>query len=179
MATPPPLRGMRTDYPDVPLRESDLAADPLAQFAGWLHDAVQAGLPEPNAMVLATAAKDGAPSARIVLLKGVDNGGFVFYTNYESRKARELAANPQASLLFFWGQIFINNSLYEGRELKRLPGSELCAFSNLWNYQISRKTISEAARGAVLKGACCRDNILNRHSGLFHIRQGHADGTAF
>jgi len=93
---------MRADYPDVPLSEPGLAADWVGQFTGWLAEAVAAGLPEPNAMVLATADPCGAPSARTVLLKGYDERGLVFFTNYGSRKGTELAANPYASAVFPW-----------------------------------------------------------------------------
>lgn len=99
---PEALPEMRREYGDRPLAEGDLAVDWPAQFAAWLADAVAAGLPEPNAMVLATATADGRPSARTVLLKGYDDGGFVFFTNYESRKGGELSASPYASLVFPW-----------------------------------------------------------------------------
>jgi pyridoxamine 5'-phosphate oxidase len=84
------------------LRRSDLDPDPLAQFAAWFLAAGEAGVPVPEAMALATAAPDGAPSARMVLLKGFDERGLVFFTSYGSRKGRELAANPRAALLFHW-----------------------------------------------------------------------------
>lgn len=84
------------------LLEGDLHADPLAQFEAWFADAEAAGIRLPEAMILATAAATAVPSARTVLLKGVDDGGFVFFTNYESRKGRELAENPSAALLFYW-----------------------------------------------------------------------------
>jgi pyridoxamine 5'-phosphate oxidase len=93
---------MRLDYGDRPLSEEDLAADWPTQFGLWFAEAVAAGLPEPNAMVLATADPGGRPSARTVLLKGYDARGFVFFTNYESRKGIELAANPYTSLVFPW-----------------------------------------------------------------------------
>jgi pyridoxamine 5'-phosphate oxidase len=85
-----------------PLLENDVLADPLRQFAAWLEEARAAGIRAPEAMVLATAAADGAPSARMVLLRGFDERGFVFYTSYESRKSRELDANARAALLFSW-----------------------------------------------------------------------------
>lgn len=94
--------GLRREYADRGLAEDDVAADPVEQFHRWLADAVAAGIPEPNAMVLATAGADGQPSARTVLLKGVDERGFVWFTNYRSRKGRELEANPRAALLFSW-----------------------------------------------------------------------------
>jgi pyridoxamine 5'-phosphate oxidase len=84
------------------LTESSLAADPVSQFARWLSDASAAGLPEPTAMVLATASSSAAPRARTVLLKGYGPDGFIFYTNKTSRKGRELAENPRACLLFPW-----------------------------------------------------------------------------
>jgi len=93
---------LRRDYRLAGLTESDLATDPLQQFERWFQDARTADLLEPNAMTLATAGTDGAPTARTVLLKGYDPRGFVFFTNYESRKGRELAENPRASLLFTW-----------------------------------------------------------------------------
>lgn len=97
-----PVARMRQAYAAGGLAEEDLADDPLIQFGRWFADAVRAGLREPNAMVLASAAADGAPSARLVLLKGYDEAGLVFFTNYDSRKAAELRANPQAALLFPW-----------------------------------------------------------------------------
>ena len=84
------------------LSEESLAADPVTQFARWLADAVDAGVPDPTAMVLATASATGAPRARTVLLKGYDADGFTFYTNRTSRKGRELAENPRACLVFPW-----------------------------------------------------------------------------
>jgi pyridoxamine 5'-phosphate oxidase len=93
---------LRKEYARGGLHESDLAADPFAMFDRWLADAVAAELPEPNAMVLASATPDGRPSARMVLLKGVTEFGFVFYTNLLSRKGTELAANPTCALLFPW-----------------------------------------------------------------------------
>jgi pyridoxamine 5'-phosphate oxidase len=85
-----------------PLGESDLDPDPLRQFAAWFEEAGAAGVRAPEAMALATAAADGRPSVRMVLLKGFDERGFVFFTGYESRKGDELAANPRAALLFYW-----------------------------------------------------------------------------
>jgi len=96
------LADLRKDYSLAGLAEKDLARDPFRQFEKWFQEAEAAKIPEPNAMTLATAARDGRPSVRTVLLKGVDGRGFVFYTNYESRKGRELEANPRAALLFPW-----------------------------------------------------------------------------
>jgi pyridoxamine 5'-phosphate oxidase len=94
---------MRRDYPALgEFTEGDLAPDWWSQFSRWFADAVAAGLPEPNAMVLATADAEGRPSTRTVLLKLYDERGFTFFTNYGSRKGGELAANPNASLVFPW-----------------------------------------------------------------------------
>jgi len=93
---------LRTEYKRATLDEAAVAPNPLAQFARWFDEAVAARLPEPNAMTLATVGADGRPAARIVLLKGVDERGFVFYTNYDSRKGRELAGGAPAALLFHW-----------------------------------------------------------------------------
>lgn len=96
---------IRQDYQRQSLDESSIDPDPLVQFRMWLRQAVEAGLREPNAMTLATASPDGDPSARIVLLKGLDSDGFVFYTNYESRKGRDLTANPRGELVFYWNEL--------------------------------------------------------------------------
>jgi pyridoxamine 5'-phosphate oxidase len=96
---------IRKEYMYAGLHERDLAKDPFEQFSRWFHDAQEAGVPEVNAMTLATVSKDGMPNARIVLLKGISETGFMFYTNYESTKGRELAENPNASIVFFWPQV--------------------------------------------------------------------------
>ena len=96
------LAALRREYGDHGLDVPDLAPDPIEMFRRWLHDTVVAGVHEPNAMVVSTVSADGRPSSRMVLLKGLDERGFVFYTNYESAKARDLEANPAASLLFPW-----------------------------------------------------------------------------
>ena len=97
-----PLADLRKDYALAGLTEKDLARDPFRQFEKWFQEAEASKLVEPNAMILATAGRDGRPSARTMLLKGVDGRGFVFFTNYESRKGRELDANPHATLVFPW-----------------------------------------------------------------------------
>ncbi|MEQ1774046.1 MAG: pyridoxamine 5'-phosphate oxidase [Burkholderiales bacterium] len=93
---------IRQEYMRAGLDERDVPAEPLAQFKAWFDDASNAELPLPNAMSLSTVAADGKPASRIVLLKGVDHGGFVFYTNYDSRKGREISSNAHAALLFGW-----------------------------------------------------------------------------
>ena len=93
---------LRVDYKRATLSERDAASDPFELFTRWFDEAVAAAIPEPNAMTLATVDAAGRPTARIVLMKGVDARGVVFHTNYDSRKGRDLAANPRAALLFFW-----------------------------------------------------------------------------
>ena len=96
------IADLRQEYARESLDEHKVALDPIAQFSRWFQEAMGSACAEPNAMTLATAEQDGRPSARIVLLKGFDARGFVFFTNYRSRKGRELALNPQGALLFHW-----------------------------------------------------------------------------
>jgi pyridoxamine 5'-phosphate oxidase len=99
------LAAMREEYRKGGLSEADVAADPITQFRRWFEAAVEGGVHEPNGMTLATVGVDGQPSARVVLLKGLDARGLAFYTNKESRKGRELAANAKAALTFWWGPL--------------------------------------------------------------------------
>ncbi|XP_020100651.1 pyridoxine/pyridoxamine 5'-phosphate oxidase 1, chloroplastic [Ananas comosus] len=99
------IASLRENYTSPELLEDQVMADPVDQFQIWFDEAVSTGLREPNAMALSTSGKDGKPSSRMVLLKGVDKQGFIWYTNYESRKARELSENPHASLLFYWNHL--------------------------------------------------------------------------
>ncbi len=96
------IRALRTDYTLGALSEGDVDPDPTRQLAVWVDEAVGAGMPEPNAMTLATATPEGRPSARVVLLRGLDDRGLVFYTNHHSRKGAELLANPYAAAVFHW-----------------------------------------------------------------------------
>ncbi|MFO7997488.1 MAG: pyridoxamine 5'-phosphate oxidase [Bacteroidales bacterium] len=96
------LTSLRQEYAAERLEESQAAKDPFLQFATWFDQAMATGQKEPNAMTLATSSGDGKPSARVVLLKEVDERGFVFFTNYQSQKGRELAENPYAALVFLW-----------------------------------------------------------------------------
>ncbi|NBT13152.1 MAG: pyridoxamine 5'-phosphate oxidase [Planctomycetia bacterium] len=105
MTTESRLTHARKEYEQGALDEASSAASPIRQFALWYDAAVAAGVPEPEAMVLSTATPDGRPSARVVLLRGFDEAGFCFFTNYTSRKGRELAANPQAALTFHWAAL--------------------------------------------------------------------------
>jgi pyridoxamine 5'-phosphate oxidase len=96
---------LRKEYTRAGLDKADVDPDPIVQFHEWFETVIDADLHEPNAMILATASPDGKPSARTVLLKGYDERGFVFYTNYEGRKANEIEANPMCALLFYWGEL--------------------------------------------------------------------------
>lgn len=99
------LTDLRREYASRSLDEKDADADPIRQFTIWFDEALKSQLIDVNAVTLATASAKGEPSARTVLLKGADENGFVFYTNYDSAKGRDLAENPRASLLFFWAEL--------------------------------------------------------------------------
>jgi pyridoxamine 5'-phosphate oxidase len=161
---PPDPGPMRRDYgagqdPDG-LVEEELAADWVTQFANWFADAVAAGLPEPNAMVLATADAAGRPSARTVLLKGYDERGFVFFTNYESRKATELFANPYASLVFPWfpirrqvvvcgGAVPVDRGETEAYFASRPRDSQLGAWASPQSRVVAGRAVLDAALSEV------------------------------
>jgi pyridoxamine 5'-phosphate oxidase len=99
------LQNLRNEYSAATLTEKEIKQDPIKQFDKWFNDAIAASVNEPNAMTLATATTDGRPSARIVLLKGFNNQGFMFYTNYLSRKGKEMGKNPLVSTVFFWPEL--------------------------------------------------------------------------
>ena len=120
------LADLRQTYARSSLSRSAVDADPLAQFNSWLDQALSAELPEPNAMTLATAGAYGKPSARIVLIKGVDSRGFVFFSNYASHKGRDLETNPHAALLFHWTELERQVRI-EGR-VEKLPDLESDAY---------------------------------------------------
>ena len=142
------------------LRRRDLEPDPLAQFAGWFGDARTAGGRLPEAVALATATPDGAPSARMVLLKGFDADGFVFYSGYESRKGRELAANPQAALLFYWDAL--------GRQVRIEGGVERVSGQESDEYWGSRPLGSRLSAAASEQSAvvASREELERRVAGL-------------
>ena len=97
------IRVLRREHEDVGINFDDLDRDPVVQFGRWLQEAIDAEEHLPTAMTVATVSREGRPSARITLLKGVDDGGFVFFSNYESLKGRQLSENPEAALVFYWG----------------------------------------------------------------------------
>lgn len=105
MSSLQPVADIRKDYKMAELTEASVLTDPFQQFDGWWNEALQSQIDEVNAMTLATVTPQGKPDARIVLLKGYDDRGFVFYTNYESRKGQEMAVHPYASLVFFWKEL--------------------------------------------------------------------------
>lgn len=120
------LAALRAEYSRGGLAEADLTPDPVSMFRRWLADAADAGLHEPNAMVVATATPDGRPSARMVLLKGLDDRGFVFFTNTGSRKGEELAGNPACSLLFPWHPL--ERQVRVDGLASRLPDEDVAAY---------------------------------------------------
>ncbi len=120
------LASLRKDYTLAGLNEQDLAPSPFQQFERWFQEARDAEVIEPNAMTLATATPDGAPSARTVLLKGFDEQGFVFFTNYESRKGQELAANARACLVFPW--LALERQVKIGGTVARVSRDETAAY---------------------------------------------------
>jgi len=123
---PDRIAALRAQYADVGLDEADLRAEPMAQFERWLGEVIELGLPEPNAMVLSTSDASGRPSSRHVLLKGVGPDGFVFFTNYGSRKGLELTANPHASLCFPW--FCIGRQVIVTGSVSKVTGAETAAY---------------------------------------------------
>ncbi|HYV91317.1 MAG TPA: pyridoxamine 5'-phosphate oxidase [Chitinophagales bacterium] len=116
------LQNLRQEYEATPLDEDSILKNPVEQFRIWFEDAVRSKLPEPNAMALATANVDFKPSVRMVLLKGIEDNAFIFFTNYNSRKGKELLWNPYATLLFFWNELHRQVRI-EGR-VKKIPAEE-------------------------------------------------------
>jgi pyridoxamine 5'-phosphate oxidase len=99
------IASLRTDYKNKELSKKDVNPDPIVQFRTWLQEAIDAKIPDPNALILSTATAEGAPSSRVLLLKGIELGSFIFYTNYNSNKGRQLAENNHAAITFFWPQL--------------------------------------------------------------------------
>jgi len=150
------LADLRQEYMRAGLSETQAEQDPFRQFERWFDDALRAKLPLPNAMTLATVTAQGTPSARIVLLKGVEDGGFVFYTNYGSRKGRELQARPAACLVFQWSDLerqvrvdgavqrvsaAASDAYYAGRPL----GARLSAWASAQSEAVASRAVLEAS----------------------------------
>lgn len=150
------LASLRQEYMRAGLSESDADRDPMRQFERWFEDALRAKLPLPNAMTLATVARDGAPAARVVLLKGVERGGFVFYTNYRSRKGRELDERAQACLVFMWSELErqvritgrvekVDAADSDAYFVTRPAGSRLSAWASEQSEKVSSRAVLEKA----------------------------------
>jgi pyridoxamine 5'-phosphate oxidase len=149
---------MRRDYEARGLTEEDLLGDPIAQFQSWFEDACRAELFEPNAMTLATVGADGQPSARIVLLKGVDRRGLAFFTSFKSRKSRELGVNARAALVFWWGPLArqvrfegtverVADAAADAYFASRPRGSQIGAWASAQSAVIAdRRALEDAAR---------------------------------
>ncbi len=149
------IADLRQEYMRERLEEEGVARDPVTQFIRWFDEAINARMPMVNAMTLASVSAAGQPSARIVLLKEVDQAGFVFYTNYESRKGGELAANPRAALLFYWIELEREVRI-EGRVVKvtaresdeyfssRPLGSRLAAIASAQSQVVANRAVLEA-----------------------------------
>lgn len=154
------LAELRISYESATLTEGDLPAAPLPAFVGWFDAAVDAGLPEPNAMVLSTADASGSPSSRTVLLKQADPRGFVFFTNLGSRKGRELAENPRASLLFPW--IFMQRQVIVTGAAQLIDRDEVAEY---WATRPEKSRIGAWAsrQSSVLDG---RDALERRYAEL-------------
>lgn len=134
------IADIRKDYSLKTLNEQEVAANPFQQFADWWQQAIDSQIDEVNAMTLATATLEAVPDARIVLLKGYDEQGFVFFTNYESAKGQELAENPRASLLFFWKEL--------ERQVKIIGLVEKVSAAESDDYFLSRPTGSQVGAWA-------------------------------
>ena len=154
------IADLRREYAAARLDESDVDPDPIHQFARWFDDARRAEVVEPNAMTLATASPEGEPSARIVLLKGVDERGFTFFTDYRSRKGRELEANPRAALVFWWyeleRQVRISGTVSQVARAEseayfqsRPRGSQLGAWTSHQSQPLPDRTTLEHAYGEI------------------------------
>ena len=174
------LAAVRRDYALASLAERDVDPDPIRQFEHWFADAVSARLPEPNAMTLSTATRDGVPSARIVLLKGVDADGFVFYTDYRSRKGAELAENPLAALTFLWKEIErqvritgavsrVSTEESEAYFRTRPPGSRLGAWASHQSSVIASREELDARLRDVTERFADGDVPLPPHWGGFRV----------
>ena len=159
-ASPLDIAALRQEYSQRHLRRADLEPDPIAQFNRWLAEAVAAGIKDANAMSLATVTAAGQPSARTVLLKGVSQAGFLFFTNYTSRKATDLAANPRAGLTFFWPdlerQVVIEGSVEKSSRDEaetyfhsRPVGSQLGAWASHQSQIVSSRDTLEEQLAAV------------------------------
>ena len=171
---------LRQEYTQAGLLEGDVAAHPLNQLEIWLHQAQTAGVLEPNAMTLASATTDGVPSARVVLLKGLDEHGIVFYTNYESHKAREIEANPRVAATLVWldleRQVCISGEVTrvsreesEAYFATRPRGSQLGAWASAQSSGVKDRATLEAQLAEVEARFLGRDVPTPEHWGGYRI----------
>lgn len=174
------IADLRREYARARLDESDVDPDPIVEFRRWFDDAIRAEVLEPNAMTLATATPDGMPSARIVLLKGVDAAGFTFFTDYRSQKGRELEANPRAALVFYWPEIERqvrvtgNVSMVARAEAAayfrtRPEGSRLGAWTSHQSEVIPNRAALEERLASVTQRFAGQDIPLPPHWGGFRV----------
>ncbi len=181
MTPPQSIADLRREYARARLDERDVDRDPIAQFAAWFAAAQAAEVEEPNAMVLATAAADGAPSARVVLLKGFDERGFVFFTDYRSRKSGELDANPRAALVLYWPELErqvritgdVTKTSAEESEAyyrSRPLGSRLGAWVSHQSQAIASREALEAGLHDIEQRFAGRDVPLPPHWGGYRVR---------
>jgi len=174
------LADLRRDYSLAGLLEKDLARDPFRQFEKWFQEAEAAKVTEPNAMICSTTTPDGKPSSRIVLLKGLDGRGFVFFTNYESRKGRELAQNTHTSLLFPW--ILLERQVtVEGEATKVSPeesaayfhtrprASQLAAWASVQSSVIAGRVVLEDAMKLIEQKYVGSEVPMPPHWGGFRV----------
>ena len=178
--SPVSLAELRKDYSLAGLTEKDLARDPFRQFEKWFQEAEAAKLPEPNAMTLCTATREGRPSARTVLLKGLDGRGFVFFSNYESRKGRELHENPQVALVFPWvaleRQVIVEGAVTkvpreesEAYFHSRPRASQLAAWVSQQSSIISGRTVLEESMKVLEQKYAGREVPLPPHWGGWRL----------
>jgi pyridoxamine 5'-phosphate oxidase len=175
------IASLRREYAAARLDEAEVDRDPIRQFARWFEEARQAELLEPNAMTLATASADGSPSARIVLLRSADERGFAFFTDYRSRKGRELEANPRAALVFYWGELErqvrvsgtvsrVSRDENEAYFLSRPRGSRLGAWTSHQSTVIEARADLEERLEAMAARFEGGDVPLPPHWGGFRVR---------
>ena len=156
------LASIRDDYGAVGLFEAEMMEDPFRQFKFWMEEAIEAGVDQANAMTLATVSADGMPSARIVLLKEVDEEGFVFFTNYSGRKSHDLEANPNAALVFWWPPLArqvrvegkvgrVEEALSDAYFKTRPLGSQIGAWASPQSEVIKNRSVLEQAYGEAQK----------------------------
>lgn len=174
------IADLRQNYTQAGLSEADLDSDPIKQFGDWFQQALNADLLEPNAMTLATATPDGKPTARIVLLKGVDERGFVFYTNYESQKGQQLIANPYAALVFLWDKLerqvriegkVVKLAIEESREYfhSRPKASQLGAWASDQSRIIPNRKVLEQKLADLKEEYSDRTVPIPQHWGGFRV----------